>query len=136
MMLSDIGEYLQTKGVGTIGKDIFVGCFPKTPDNCLALLDFEGLSENRQAGIQMPGLRLAARWKEDYLYAPEILNAAHSVLKQIGYEENNETASGVIINGRQYFHVWAAFSGFEPMEPDEDGRMYISKNYYIAKEEE
>lgn len=136
MMLEDIGHYLQEKGVGTPETDMFIGYYPDTPDNCIVLLEEEGQEENMGAGTQTPGLQVVVRCKNDYSYASSKLKAVHDVLKLIGFEENSETASGVVINGRQYFHVQPAFSGSQRMENDGNGRIRIAKNYYITKEEE
>ena len=136
MMLEDIGQYLQEKGIGEIGTDLFIGYFPDTPDDCTVLLESEGKGENRMAGTQTPGLQVVARCKNNYSYASGKLQAMHDVLKQIGFEENSETASGVVINGRQYFHVQPVFSGSKRMDDDENGRIRITKNYDITKEEE
>ncbi len=135
-MLEDIGQYLQEKGVGTRGVDLFIGYFPDTPDNCAVLLETEGQEENPGAGTEVPGLQVVARCKDDYSDASRRLKAIHDVLKPIGFEENSETASGVVINGRQYFHVQPAFSGSQRLDDDENGRIRIAKNYYITKEEE
>ncbi len=114
-----------------IGADIFIGCFPNGPDNCLALLHYESAGENRL--MEIPDLRLAARWKEDYLYAPHKLTEAHRALKRIGFGESGAGPVGIAINGRRYTAVYPAPGGLEPMEPDDRGRMCVSKSYYVAK---
>ncbi len=136
MMLEDIGQYLQEKGLGELETDLFLGYFPDTPDHCVVLLETEGQGENRMAGTQTPGLQVVARCKNDYSYASGKLKAVHDVLKPIGFEENSETASGVVINGRQYFHVQPVSGGSVQLEKDENGRIRIARNYYITKEEE
>ena len=136
MMLEDIGRYLQENGIGTPETDLFIGYFPETPDNCIVLLEMEGPEENLQAGTESPGLQVIARCKNDYSYAGGKLKAVHDVLKPIGFEGNSETASGVVINGRKYFHVQSVFSGSQRLDDDENGRIRIAKNYYITKEEE
>jgi len=38
-MLMEIGAYLATKSIGTVGTDIFLGWMPDQPDNCIALFE-------------------------------------------------------------------------------------------------
>ena len=73
---------------------------------------------------------------EDYGKARGRLEAAHRVLKVIGDEESEEFASGIVLNGRQYFRIQPEFSGLTQMEDDSTGRKRIAKNYFITKEEE
>ena len=135
-MLDDIGEYLQEREVGMLGTDLFIGYFPDTPDDCVVLLETEGQAGNCVAGTETPGLQVTARFTEDYGKARGRLEAAHRVLKVIGDEESEEFASGIVLNGRQYFRIQPEFSGLTQMEDDSTGRKRIAKNYFITKEEE
>jgi len=136
MMLNDIGEYLQEKDVGTLGTDLFIGYFPETPDHCIVLLETEGEAENCAAGTETPGLQVAARFTDDYGFARGKLKEAHDALKVIGNEESGGLASGIVLNGRQYFYAQPVFSGVMQLEDDSMGRKRIAKNYLITKEEE
>ena len=42
-LINDIGAYLQTKNVGTMGTNLFLSCMPDTaPDTCVTLLETGG----------------------------------------------------------------------------------------------
>lgn len=63
MLLDDIGNYLQSEGIGTIGTDIFLGLLPDTPDNCVALLEVEGKPPYLAYGVdeERPVLQVKVR---------------------------------------------------------------------------
>ncbi len=94
-MIADIGQYLQQQQVGTVGEDIFIGYFPETPDDCITLLETEGLNVTPGVGTgtETPGLQVTARWKDVYSAAENKLNAIHAVLKAIGFEDGENAAS-------------------------------------------
>lgn len=130
-MLADIGAYLEEQGVGTVGEDLFLGYFPEAPDDCVVLLETQGLPPDAAAGTETPGLQAVARWKSAYSYAEGKLQRIHDVLKQVGFEDGDKP-SGVTIGGRQYFSVYPEFSGMEALEDDETGRKRIARNYFVV----
>ena len=42
MLLDEIGTFLQTNSIGTLGTDLFEGFMPDTPDACVAILEYPG----------------------------------------------------------------------------------------------
>lgn len=42
MLLDEVGTYLQTEGIGTLGTDLFKGLLPDIPDACVALIETGG----------------------------------------------------------------------------------------------
>lgn len=135
MMLADIGKYLQENGLGTVGKDIFIGAFPAKPNNCLSLFEYQGRAPNQMAGTTTPGLQVVSRAKQDYLTADVNLQAVHDALKRIGFAEDACLAPGIVINGAWYFRAEPIMSGVIPLGEDENGRIRLARNYYITKED-
>lgn len=41
-VLAELGSFLQTRGVGTVGSDLFLGTLPDVPDACGALREYPG----------------------------------------------------------------------------------------------
>lgn len=136
MVLDDIGLYLQQQGIGTLGTDVFLYAFPDGQPDCIALFEYQGEPPSQKAGMEAPGLQVCVRNKDDFEAARRKLQDIHNVLKLIGFEENEQTAQGTVINGVSYFRVAPVLSGIIPLGPDENGYVLLAKNYYIYKEEE
>lgn len=134
MMLEDIGNYLKEKGVGEPGIDIFYGSFPEKPDDCIAVFEYQGLPQNQIAGTETPGMQIVCRTQTDYKKAHETLKAINNLLKEIGFEEG-ENSEGVNINDTLYFRIYPTLSGIIPLGQDENGRVRIAQNYYVIKED-
>lgn len=132
MMLEDIGQYLQKKGLGTLGKDIFLGMLPSAPDSCVALFEYQGQMANQLAGLQTPGLQVVCRAKNNYPQARGKLQAIYDVLSRVGFEEDEQDAPGIVMNGSQYFRIAPALSGIVPLGVDETGRVRIAQNFYVT----
>jgi len=63
LLLEDVGGYLQTQGVGTIGTDIFYGFMPDASDNCITLFEYAGSPPDLHWGGEYPGLQVRVRNK-------------------------------------------------------------------------
>lgn len=133
MMLKDIGQYLQDRGVGRVGKDIFQSLLPDSPVECMALYEYQGQPGNQIARTETPGLQICVRTKR-YPDGYEKLKEAHNALKAIGFEDG-ELPEGVVINDVQYFRVQPAMSGVI-QDRDDNGNLLLKRSYYITKEEE
>lgn len=133
MMLKDIGQYLQDRGVGRVGKDIFQSLLPDSPIECMVLYEYQGRPGNQIARTETPGLQVCARTKR-YPDGYTKLRKAHNALKEIGFEDG-ELPEGALINGIRYFRVQPAMSGII-QDRDENGNLLLKRNYYITKEEE
>ncbi len=114
MMLYDIGQYLEEQGIGALGTDMFIGRFPDVPDECFVLFEYEGREADSLTGTETPGLRVAARSRDNFDYALQKLKSVHDALKMIGVEHDDTMASGIVINNHQYLCVQSAYGGVEP----------------------
>ena len=63
MLLSDIGDYLETEGVGVVHVDIFKGMMPDQPDNCTSLFEYAGKPPDLHWDGEYPGLQVRVRNK-------------------------------------------------------------------------
>ena len=133
MMLQDIGEYLQGKGVGKVGKDLFFGRRPNKPVACLTLYEYQGQLGNQAAGTETPGLQACVR-TTSYPEGYGKLEKAHKALKEIGFEDG-KLPEGVEINGIWYFRIQPVMSGVIE-DIDDNGNLILKRNYYVIKEEE
>ena len=63
MMIQDMGRYLQERGIGAVGKYIFLSLLPDSPVECMALYEYQGQPGNQIAGTEVPGLQICVRTK-------------------------------------------------------------------------
>ena len=84
-MLSEIGAYLVTNNIGTLGTDIFLGLMPDSPDNCIALFEYAGSPPDLHWNGEYPGLQVRVR-NTSYAAARtkigEIMTALHGLYEQ------------------------------------------------------
>ena len=62
-MLTEIGAYLQSQGIGTLGANVFLGLMPDKPDNCIALFEYAGSPPDLHWEGEYPGLQVRVRNK-------------------------------------------------------------------------
>ena len=62
-MLTEIGAYLATQNIGTVGTDIFLGLMPDQPDNCIALFEYAGSPPDLHWEGEYPRLQVRVRDK-------------------------------------------------------------------------
>lgn len=53
-VLAELGSFLQSRGIGTVGTDLFLGTLPDAPDACGALREYSGPPP--EVGFGSPGL--------------------------------------------------------------------------------
>lgn len=133
MVISDIASYLEAKQVAKKGENLFVEKFPGTPSECIALFETQG-GEFHNSGAAIVGMKVVARFDENYEAMRQKLEEIDGVLKKIGDEEDSFAAFGETINGRKYFRVTPEFYGVEQLETQDNSRQ-IAKNYLIMTEE-
>lgn len=129
MLLVELGDYLSTNGVGTVGTDLFLGFMPDTPNGCVALYETGGLGPARamrgsagQPVAERPRVQVVAR-STSYASARAKARDAYLLLEGLG---------DVTLNGVQYKWVGAVQEPFM-MGRDELGRVSIAANYDVVK---
>lgn len=85
--IDDIGTYLQTNSIGTLGNDIFYNGFDASVSNCITLLNAPGLSERcslqRSMILSRPELDIRVRNVDDST-AETKAKAIHDLLSLVG----------------------------------------------------
>ena len=122
-MLSDIGNYLQAQGIGTLGTNIFLGMIPDKPDNCIALFEYAGSPPDLHWNGEYPGLQVRVRNKS-YAAARtkigEVMAALHGLHEQT-------------LSGTRYLLIRARGSP-EILKRDNNNRVELFVNFEIIKE--
>ena len=122
-MLREIGAYLATKNVGTVGTDIFLGLMPDQPDNCIALFEYAGSPPDLHWNGEYPGLQVRVRNKS---YA-----AARTKIEEVVTELHG--AHELTLNGTRYLLIKARGSP-EVLKRDNNNRVELFVNFEIIKE--
>ena len=122
-MLSDIGNYLQVQGIGTLGTNIFLGMVPDRPDNCIVLFEYAGSPPDLYWNGEYPGLQVRVRNKS-YAAARtkigEVMAALHGLHEQT-------------LSGTRYLLIKARGSP-EVLKRDNNNRVELFVNFEIIKE--
>jgi hypothetical protein len=98
-ILEAVGTYLQQNSFGNLGQNIFLSMMPESPDACIAVLEYQGLTPmftQGAGGIQVdrPSLQLQVRaGRDDYVAARDQANNARILLSQVA----NQTIDGLRI---------------------------------------
>ena len=125
-MVKDIAEYLEDKGIGTVGTNIFAGQMPDTPDICVAVLAYAGQPPDEVSeDMEYPGLQVMVRGEKNGFSAAmtkayAVLNALHGV-------------TDTTIETHYYYRISASQSpaqaGF-----DKNDRPLLVINFQVTKE--
>lgn len=122
-MLAEIGAYLATKSIGTVGTDIFLGLMPDEPDSCIALFEYAGSPPDLHWNGEYPGLQVRVR---DKSYAAARTKIGE-VMKQLhGLHEQ-------MLSGTRYLLVKARGSP-EVLKRDANNRVELFVNFEVIKE--
>jgi hypothetical protein len=127
MVLPDLGAYLVTQSIGTLGTNLFLGHLPPTPDSAVAILEYGGLAPEHDLGHstqrhEFPRVQVLVR---DTVYATARLKAQDIMADMAAI--GNTTLSG----------VW--YMGVDPiqqpflLERDDNGRWVMACNYQVHK---
>lgn len=122
-MLSEIGAYLATQNVGTVGTDIFLGLMPDQPDNCIALFEYAGSPPDLHWNGEYPGLQVRVRNKSysaGRAKIGEVMTALHGLHEQT-------------LSGTRYLLIKARGSP-EILKRDASNRVEFFVNFEIMKE--
>lgn len=128
MLLDDIANLLQSKGIGTVNIDIFKGYKPDKPDNLVALFEYAGNTMELTMGkndpvIERPGLQV---WVRNYLYP-----AGRAKIEQVVDALHGEAE--LTLDGDRYLLIRANQSP-ESMGMDANNRSEFVVNFSIIKE--
>ncbi|MGB9613900.1 MAG: minor capsid protein [Fervidobacterium sp.] len=123
MILQEIGQFLQAKGIGTLGINIFLGQLPAKPDDIIAIFEYAG---------EPPDLH----WQGEY---PRV----QVMVRNISYEKGREKIEEVknilhglsekILDNKRYLLIQALQSPFF-MQRDENSRAIFVCNFKTIKE--
>ena len=122
-MLREIGAYLATKSIGTVGTDIFLGLMPDQPDNCIALFEYAGSPPDLHWNGEYPGLQVRVRNKS---YAAARTKIGEVMEKLHGLHEQT-------LSGTRYLLIKARGSP-EVLKRDANNRVELFVNFEIIKE--
>ena len=153
-MLKEIGTYLQSQGIGTLGANVFLGLMPDQPDNCIALFEYAGSPPDLHWNGEYPGLQVRVRNKS-YAAARtkigEVMAELHGLYEQTlgAGEEPDEDDEGVgeddskgggeevgeptPATGTRYLLIKARGSP-EILKRDNNNRVELFVNFEIIKE--
>ena len=122
-MLREIGAYLATKSIGTVGTDIFLGLMPDQPDNCIALFEYAGSPPDLHWNGEYPGLQVRVRNKS---YAAARTKIGEAMTALHGLHEQT-------LSGTRYLLIKAR-GGPEVLKRDNSNRVELFVNFEIIKE--
>jgi hypothetical protein len=122
-VLREIGTYLATKSIGTVGTDIFLGLMPDQPDNCIALFEYAGSPPDLHWDGEYPGLQVRVRNKS---YATARTKIGEVMEKLHGLHEQT-------LSGTRYLLIKARGSP-EVLKRDNNNRVELFVNFEIIKE--
>ncbi len=122
-MLKEIGTYLQSQGIGTLGDNLFLGQMPDQPDNCIALFEYAGSPPDLHWAGEYPGLQVRVRNKS---YA-----AARAKIGEIAKELHGLHEQ--MLSGTRYLLIKARGSP-EILKRDANNRVELVLNFEIIKE--
>ena len=122
-VLTEIGAYLDTKSIGTVGTDIFLGLMPDQPDNCIALFEYAGSPPDLHWNGENPGLQVRVRNKG---YAAARIKIGEVIQKLHGLHEQE-------LSGTRYLLIKARGSP-EVLKRDNNNRVELFVNFEIIKE--
>lgn len=126
-VLNDIGEYLQTNSIGTLGTDLFLSQMPDAPDNVVTVFEYAGNAPNRMGGNRQPGIQIRTR-SDSYEDARAKIDNVYLLLSKIGNEYEDDAPEGVEINGTTYLHFQTVQEPFE-IGVDDNGRHELVQNF-------
>ncbi len=123
MMLNEIGTYLQSQGIGTLGANLFLGLMPDQPDNCIALFEYAGSPPDLHWNGEYPGLQVRVRNKS-YAMARAKIEQIRDLLHGLHDKK---------LSGTRYLLIKARGNP-EILKRDANNRVELFVNFEIIKE--
>lgn len=127
--LDDIGTFLQTQNVGTLGTSLFIGLLPDTPDTCVAVFEYGGeegiytMGATKSVRMERPKLQVLVR-AAAYSTARTKVQDAYAALDTIAEQD---------LSGKRYHRV-AAMAPPIYLGRDESNRPRFSCNFRVLKD--
>ena len=133
-VLDDVGDYLASHGVGTVGTNIFKGGFvdggtPAPPDDQLAVYEYAGSPPDQVLGPSNPSPTIHPRIQistrsRSYQTARAMIQAAYDALAPVVDQT---------INGTRYQRI-EALSEPAAIGRDENGRHILVSNFEVMRD--
>jgi hypothetical protein len=122
VLADDIAAYMATRSLGTVGTDIFIGEMPDSPNNCVALYQYQGESPELVGGLENPRLTVRVR---NTVYS-DGQNKARDILKTL-HTLNEQT-----LGGHRYLYIKAAGS-ISQLGRDKEKRALFTVEFIVTK---
>lgn len=127
MLLDEIGNYLQTQGVGTLGSTLFLSVMPDTPDDVVSVYDYGGLPPVMTLGAG------AAKWEEPRIQVVARATTYSAARTKIGAVFTAlHSLLNTSLSGTLYLSIEAVQSPFT-LDRDTNGRVRCACNFHIRK---
>lgn len=125
--LDEVGAYLEAEGVGTVGTDIFLGQLAHTPDDQVAVYEFEGAVPTfvHDAGVpisERPRIQAIAR-NESYSVGRTKIEAVYTALNKVANQALSATT---------YHRIFPLQPPFF-LKRDENDRVLFACNFQVLK---
>jgi len=120
---SDIAEYLEDEGFGTVGTNIMIGDMPDSPDTCIAVNPGPGSPPDLVWEGEYPSCQIRVRnptFLNAYSTAYEIMTTLHTLTYQT-------------LEGTLYYYISAKNSP-QPLGRDANKRFEFVVNFDVTKE--
>jgi len=97
MIATELAEYLESEGIGTVNVDIFIGYQPDSPDDCITLYDESAptLEESQAQTIDLLGVQILVR-NSMYLTAGQKAFAIHKAI--VGFGASAFVTGGSVVS--------------------------------------
>ncbi len=126
-MIEELGDYLQTQGVGTLAEDLFLGGLPDEPDAAVAIQEYQGEAPAFAHGTS--GVNIEQRRFQ--VIGRGLTSTAAGVLAQ-GANAVLIAVKNRILGGTYYVGIYPLQSPF-PLGKDGNGRYRFVCNYRVEK---
>lgn len=128
-LLDEIGTYLQTGGIGTLGTNLFLSMLPDSPDVCVVVHEYGGSDGEYVFGatgaqVERPRFQVMARAAaDDYASARTKIQSVYTLLDAVV-----ETS----LSGKRYHRIRALAPPFF-VERDDQRRPLLVCNFEAEK---
>lgn len=122
MISEEIADYLQSKGIGTVGTDLFVDHMPDAPDTCIAVFSTGGLEPDGKYGYDDPTIEIMTRSLNVKTAFDKIASA---------YNQLQALTNVTLASGTRVINSYALQSNPANIGQDEKLRTRFTQNYHL-----